>query len=85
VIDSNGFTDRMWFDTDGHPHTDALHVIERFHRRDFGHIDLEITIDDPGAYTRPWTVPLKMKLAGDTELLEFVCIDKDAQHLLGKK
>jgi hypothetical protein len=84
VIDSNGFSDRMWFDTQGHPHTDALHVTERFQRRDLGHIDLEVTIDDPGAYTRPWTVGLKMQLAADTELLEFVCIDRDAQHFFDK-
>ena len=84
VIDTNGLNDRMWIDTDGHPHTDALHVVERFHRTDFGHIDVQITIDDPGAYTKPWTVPLKMQLAADTELLEFVCIERDARHFLDK-
>ena len=84
VIDSSGFNDRMWFDTEGHPHTAALHVVERFLRRDFGHIDVQITIDDPGAYTKPWTVPLKLQFAADTELLEFVCIERDAPHLVGK-
>jgi hypothetical protein len=84
VVDTTGFNDRMWIDTNGHPHTDALHVVERFQRRDLGHMDVQITIDDPKAYTRPWTVPLHMQLAPDTELLEFICIDEDAEHLRGK-
>jgi hypothetical protein len=84
AVETNGFNDRMWIDTDGHPHTDALHVIERFRRRDFGHIEIQITIDDPKAYTRPWTVGINLQFAADTELLEFVCEDRDVVHMVGK-
>jgi hypothetical protein len=67
----------------GHPTTDALHVIERFHRRDFGHMDLQITIDDPKAYTKPFTATINNRLLSDTQLIEFVCIDKSAEHYVG--
>jgi hypothetical protein len=86
VVDTTGFKDEAWLDNDGHPGSDQLHVIERFRRKDFGHMDIEITIDDPKAYTRPWTVTLPMTLLADTELLEYVCNEnnKDLQHLVGK-
>jgi hypothetical protein len=60
-------------DAQGKPSTEALHVIERFHRRDFGHMDIQITIDDPKAYTRPWTVAQSVNLLPDAVLVEFVC------------
>jgi hypothetical protein len=60
-------------------------VIERYRRKDFGHLELTITIDDPGAYTQPWTVMQQVHLLPDTELLEFVCNEnnRDVQHLPG--
>jgi hypothetical protein len=59
-----------------------LHLTERFHRRDFGHLDDQITIDDPKAYTRPWTITETFELQPDTELIEFVCEnEKDVEHL----
>jgi len=63
-----------------------LHVIERFHRRDIGHLDLEVTIDDPKAYTRPWTVRQEAHLLPDAELLEFICNEnnRDVAHLPGQ-
>jgi hypothetical protein len=73
VVETNGFTERSWLDYDGHPHTEALRLTERYHRRDFGHLDVEITFDDPGAYARPWTVSAPMEIFPDTELLEAVC------------
>ncbi|MBM3818984.1 MAG: hypothetical protein FJW14_08210 [Acidimicrobiia bacterium] len=73
VVETKGFNDRGWLDNWGKPATSALRVIERFRRKDFGHMDLEITIDDPKAYTRPWTVTQRLILAPDTELLEYVC------------
>lgn len=85
VVETTGFNDRMWIDTWGHPHTDALRVTERLYRNDFGHIDFQIIIDDPKAYTRPWSIALKLQLVADTELLEFVCIDTDAQHMVGNR
>src|ERR1051326_2781986 len=66
VADTAGFSDVSWLDDPGHPHTDALHVIERFHRRDFGHMEIQITIDDAKAYTKPWTVAETFTLFPDT-------------------
>ena len=81
VLDANGKT---WLDAVGHPATDALHVTERFRRPDFGHLDIQITIDDPKAYTKPWSVDLALHVFPDTELLEYVCNEneKDRQHLI---
>ncbi len=74
VVETTGFKDRGWLDTrKGRPHSDALHVTERFRRRDFGHIDLAITIDDPKAFVRPWTVRTVLTFLADTELLEAFC------------
>lgn len=86
VVDSAGFNDKTWIDTGGHPHTDALHVSERYTRRDFGHITLQTTIDDPKTYTKPWTATYEIRLMPDTELLEYLCTEnnKDVQHLVGK-
>jgi hypothetical protein len=85
VVESSGFVEDNWLDNNGHPGTEALHLTERFHRRDVGHIDLHVTVDDPKAYTKPWSVNLPMMLA-DTELIEYVCDEneKDVQHLVGK-
>ena len=77
VVDTNGFTERSWLDYDGHPHTEALRMTERYRRRDFGHLDVEVTFDDPGAYTRPWTISVPLELFPDTELLEYVCREND--------
>ena len=77
VVETNGFTERVWLDYDGHPHTEALRLTERYHRRDFGHLDAEVTFDDPGAYERPWTVKVPMELFADTELLETVCRENE--------
>ena len=85
VVDTIGFNDQSWLDDPGHPHTDAMHVTEKFRRRDFGHMDIQITIDDPKAYTRPWTVNARFDLLPDTELLENICEnEKDFAHLVGK-
>ena len=86
VIETKGFNDKGWLDTNGHPVTDALHVFERYTRKDFGHMDVAITIDDPKAYTRPWTVTEPAVLQPDTELIEYICEEnnKDPQHIVGK-
>ncbi len=86
VVESNGFTDRSWLDYDGHPHTESLRMVERYRRRDLGHLDLDVTFDDPGAYARPWTVAVPLELFPDTELLESVCKEneKDISHMPGK-
>jgi len=86
VVDTTGFNDQGWLDDGGHPQTEALHVTERFRRRDFGHIDLQITIDDPKAYTKPWTVTLSgFNYLPDEELIESICEnEKDLPHMIGK-
>jgi len=86
VVDTTGFNDRGWLDDGGHPQTESLHVTERLRRRNFGHIDLQITIDDPGAYTKPWTVNLSgFNFFADQELMESICEnEKDAAHMVGK-
>jgi hypothetical protein len=86
VVESNGYNDRTWLDRDGHPHTEALHMTERYRRRDFGHMDIEVTLSDPKVYARPWTIALNAQLVPDTELLEAVCNESTAghEHWVGK-
>jgi hypothetical protein len=87
VVDTRGFNGKAWIDQSGKPSTQALHVIERLHRRDFGHMDLQITIDDPKAYTKPWTVTQQVRLLPNTELMEDACNEnnRDLEHLPGAK
>jgi hypothetical protein len=73
VVDTLGLHEKTWLDDAGHPHSDALRIIERFRRIDFGRLAVEITIDDPKAYLKPWTVSFEWKLLPDTELLDWVC------------
>ena len=83
VVDAAGFTDRTRLDVAGHPHSEALHIQERFRRRDFGHLDVTITIDDPAMYTKPFTVKATEILLPDSDVLETVCNEneKDGTHL----
>jgi len=84
VVETAGFNDRGWLDIEGHPHTEALRITERFHRRDFGHMDLEMTYDDPKTFTRPFTIKIPKTLTPDTDLLESVCEnDHSVPHMLG--
>ncbi len=87
VVDTRGFNGKAWLDQLGRPSTDALHVVERFHRMDLGHLQIQVTIDDPKAYTRPWTVTQGYHLLPDTELFEFICNEnnQDLEHLPGGK
>ena len=73
IVETTGFNDKGWLDNGGRPQTERLHVTERFRRRDLGHLEVEITIDDPGAYTRPWKVHRLLTLAPHEEILEYVC------------
>lgn len=78
VVDTTGFKDGGWLDTKkGRPHSDALHVTERFQRLDFGHMHLEVTINDPKAYLKPWTIEATLRYQPDTELLESFCDEHD--------
>ena len=74
-IDSVGFRDDLWIDWGGSVITEAAKVRERIRRPDFGHLDIEITVDDPKAYTKPWTVTVHQQFAGDTELIDEICAE----------
>ena len=86
VVETIGFNGKGWLDTNGHPTSDVLHVIEKYKRKDLGHMDIEITIDDPKMYTKPWTVTENPHLVPDTELLEYICEEnnRDVGHYVGK-
>ena len=73
VVDTVGFNDKGWLDLLGRPQTERLHVTERYRRPDLGHLELEITVDDPGAYTRPWKVRRQLALAVGEEIQEYIC------------
>jgi hypothetical protein len=83
VVDSAGFNDKSWLDLSGHPHSEDLRIQERFHRRDFGHMDLSITIEDPKMYTRPFTIKVTELLVPDSDILESICNEneKDRTHI----
>lgn len=77
VAETAGFREGSWLDNSGHPHSDALRTTERFHRVNFGHLEVDVTIDDPKNYTRPWKADtMKFTLQPDTELLEHLCESK---------
>jgi hypothetical protein len=75
VIDSIGFRDDLWIDWDGSMITGSAKVRERIRRPDFGHLEIEVTVDDPKAYTRPWSVTLRQQFAADTELIDEICAE----------
>jgi len=83
VVDTVGFNDRSWLDAIGHPHSEAMRITERFRSLDFGHIELQLTVDDPKTYSKPFTVKFNFRLLPDTDLIESFCSEneKDVQHL----
>jgi hypothetical protein len=83
VVETTGFMDDGWLDVRGSPLTSSGKLIERFRRPNFGSLIIEVTIDDPKAYTKPFAATVNNRLLPDTQLSEFVCIDKSAQHYVG--
>jgi hypothetical protein len=83
VVETNGLNDKGWLDAQGHPQSEAMQITERYHRRDFGHMDVETTFDDPKMYTRPFTIKVNQLLQPDTDVLEYVCAEneKDKVHM----
>jgi hypothetical protein len=82
VVESAGFNDKTTLDAMGHPHSEGLHITERFRRRDFGHLDVEMTFDDPQMYTQPFTVKIPHYLLADADIFEDSCDnEKDRTHL----
>jgi hypothetical protein len=86
VVESSNFNGKAWLSQLGHPSTPSMRVTERFRRRDLGHMDIVTTIDDPGAYTKPWTYTQPVTLLVDTELMEDICNENnlDVPHMKGK-
>jgi hypothetical protein len=84
VTETAGFNDQTVLDLMGHLHSEALHMTERFHRRDFGHLDVEMTFDDPKIYTRPFTINVPYALLADQDIFEMFCNEneKDRAHLI---
>ncbi len=87
VVETAGFNDKSWLDARGHGHSEEIRVQERFHRRDFGHMDVTVTITDPKMFTKPVTISFVEELLPDTDVFEHVCYEneKDAGHQPGRK
>jgi hypothetical protein len=83
VVETAGFNDKTALDLIGHPHSQGLRVTERYRRRDFGHLDVEMTFDDPQMYTKPFTIKVPHDLLADSDIFESFCTEneKDAAHL----
>jgi hypothetical protein len=83
VVESIGFKDKGWLDVFGHPQSESMHITERYHRRDFGHLDVEYTFNDPKMYTKPFTIKTTHELQADSDILEDVCgeNEKDRAHM----
>jgi hypothetical protein len=77
VIDSVGYNEKFWFDRGTHPHTEKLHMVERITRTDMNTMRYEVTIDDPGVYTKPWTGQFSLRYTAGDELFEYVCQDNN--------
>ncbi len=77
MIDTIGVRNDTWIDWNGSVITEAARVREQFRRPDFGHIELQVTVDDPKAYTKPWTVTMKQRLVVDVELIDEICLENE--------
>jgi len=86
VVETTGFRDLMWLDEEGTPFTTAGKIIERFRRVNYGTLEIEVTVNDPKTFTKPWTIRLNQRLMPDTDLIEFVCSENNRSlwHLVGK-
>ncbi|HZJ32884.1 MAG TPA: hypothetical protein VFD21_15010 [Vicinamibacterales bacterium] len=80
VIDSSGFRDDLWIDISGSVISEAAKVRERIRRPDYGHLQIEVTVDDPKVYTKPWTVTLKERIVLDTELIDEICLENEKSY-----
>ena len=86
VVETTGFRDDVWLDVEGSPLTSSGKMTERFTRTDYGHLEIAVTVEDPKAYTKPWTVKVHQRVMLNTDLIEFICQEneKDASHLTSK-
>jgi hypothetical protein len=86
VVETTGFRDDVWLDVEGSPLTSTGKMTERFRRPDFGHLEIEITVEDPKAYTKPWTIKINQRISVNQQLIEFICDENEQSdaHLVGK-
>jgi hypothetical protein len=86
IVDRFGFNEQSWLDQESHPHSDKLHVIERYTRPDLGHLETEVTVEDPGVLAKPYTMKRVSDLAPNEEMYEFICPEnnRDVEHMIGK-
>jgi len=86
VVETNGFRDDTWLDRAGSPLTEQAKVTERLRRVNFGNIEVEVRVDDPKAYTKAWSVKLKLEIVLNTDLMDYICLEaeNDIPHLVGK-
>ena len=85
VVDTTGFNDKGWLDMNGHPQTETTHITERYRRRDFGHMDLQLIIEDPNMYAKPWGISTVLTYFADEDMIENMCEnEKDYSHMVGK-
>jgi len=80
VVETTGFNERAWLDGFGHPRSQAMKITERYRRRDFGHMDVEVAFDDPKYYTRPFSFKTKLTLVPDSDVLEYVCTENEKDN-----
>ena len=86
VVETSGLKDQGWLDEEGTPVTNAARVIERFRRLNYGTLEIEVAVDDPKTFTKPWSFMLNQRLMPDTDLFEFICLEnnRSLSHLVGK-
>lgn len=86
VVDRVNFEERVWLDQGAHPHSDKLHIVERYRRIDLGHLETEVTVDDPGVLAKPFTMKRMSDLAPEESIREFICTENnsDLDHLVGR-
>lgn len=87
VVETTGFRDDVWLDVNGSPLTNAGKLIEKYRRPNFGNLEIEVTVDDPKVYTKPFTVKVYQRIMVDTDLIEFICSEneKSDAHLVGAR
>jgi len=83
VVETAGFNDKTWLDAMGHPHSEQLRVTERYRRRDFGHMDVQMAFDDPKLYTKPFAITVTYELWADSDILEFFCNENEKDRVHG--
>ena len=86
VVETNGFREGLWLDNAGDPLTDAARITERFRRVNFGQLEIDLAVNDPKAYTKPWTVTLHQTIVLNTDLLDYICLEneRDVKHFVAK-